>query len=51
MIRDISILLIGIYIGQEHGNKIPNVKIKAIEYYNIFKQTELYKNLEIKKEK
>ena len=45
MIRTLCIFLFGIYIGQEYGNLIPNVKSKTYEAYNNFKTTDLYKKI------
>ena len=44
MIQNICSFIFGVYIGQEFGTYIPNVKNKSIELFNDFKKTELYKN-------
>lgn len=43
--------LLGVYVGQEYGKQIPNVKDKTIELYSEFQQTELYKSLNEKLKK
>lgn len=42
MIRIIGVFLLGVYIGQEYGNKIPNVSKKSLEIFELFKNTEIY---------
>jgi len=42
-------LIFGVYIGQEYGNQIPNVKTQVNKYYEEFQKSELYKNLTKKK--
>lgn len=37
--------LVGVYVGQEFGNTIPNVKSYSLELYDTFKQTEFYKKI------
>lgn len=37
--------LTGVYIGQEYGKTIPNVKLYTLELYNQFKNSEFYKKL------
>jgi len=44
-----SFLILGIYLLQEYGNKITNIKIYINKYYDEFQKTELYKNLVKKK--
>lgn len=45
MIKYTIVLLTGIYIGQEYGNNIPNVKEYTIKTYNDFTKTEFYKKI------
>lgn len=45
MIRTLFVFIFGVYIGQEYGNLIPNVKIKTYEVFENFKTTELYKKI------
>ena len=42
-------LIFGIYVGQEYGNQIPNVKIQVNKYYEALQKSDLYKNLIKKK--
>lgn len=46
MLRHFITFLLGIYVGQEYGKFIPNVKNKTVEYISEFKKTELYKKME-----
>ena len=39
------VFLTGIYVGQEYGNTIPNVKNYMIKSYNDFKNTDFYKRV------
>lgn len=39
MIRYIIIFLTGVFVGQEYGDVIPNVRLKTIEMYREFKKT------------
>jgi hypothetical protein len=45
MMRILIVFIAGVYIGQEYGNTIPNVKIKSYELYESFKRTEFYKKI------
>jgi hypothetical protein len=45
MIKYIGVFLLGVYIGQEYGNDIPNVNKKAKELTVILKNTEIYNML------
>ena len=45
MIKEISCLILGIYIGQEYGKDLPLVKDKFSEYFKEIEKSELYKNL------
>ena len=51
MLRLIGAFLLGVYVGQEYGKQIPDVKDKTMELYSEFKRTELYKSLEEKLKK
>lgn len=42
MIRITFVFLLGVYIGQEYGNNIPNVSKKSLEIFELFKNTEIY---------
>lgn len=42
MIRITFVFLLGVYIGQEYGNNIPNVGKKSLEIFELFKNTEIY---------
>ena len=44
MFQSIVSFLFGVYIGQEFGNNIPNVKNKTIEVFKEFEKTEFYSN-------
>lgn len=46
MIRTLIIFMTGVFVGQEYGNTIPNVKRKTYELYEYMKNTELYKKVE-----
>lgn len=35
----------GVFVGQEYGNTVPNVKRKTLELYEYMKNTELYKKV------
>jgi hypothetical protein len=50
MFQSIVSFLFGVYIGQEFGNNIPNVKNKTIEILKEFEKTEFYSNY-IKRDK
>ena len=43
--KNIIIFLFGVYIGQEFGETIPNVKKKSVEMYDNFIKTDFYKKL------
>jgi hypothetical protein len=45
MLKYTVVFLIGVFVGQEYGTLIPNVKTKAIETFNEFKKTDLYKKI------
>jgi hypothetical protein len=45
MIKYTIVFLAGVYIGQEYGYTIPNVKGGMIQAYDKFKNTELYKKI------
>jgi Tfp pilus assembly protein PilP len=42
MIRIVGVFLLGVYIGQEYGNNIPNVSKKSLEIVELFRNTEIY---------
>jgi len=44
MFQNIISFLVGVYVGQEFGQQIPNVKDKTIEIYKEFQKTEFYTN-------
>jgi hypothetical protein len=45
MIRSLVIFAFGVYVGQEYGGLIPNVKLKTYEILDNFTQTDLYKKI------
>lgn len=45
MLRSLTIFLLGVYVGQEYSDTIPNVKTKVYEVLEEFKKTELYKKM------
>ena len=45
MFRTIAVFILGVYVGQEYGNVIPNVKIKSEELLDNFLETDFYKKL------
>jgi hypothetical protein len=45
MIKYLGTFLFGVYIGQEYGNILPNVKHKTMDAFEHFKKTELYKDI------
>lgn len=45
MFRTIAVFILGVYVGQEYGNVIPNVKSKGSEMFDEFSQTNFYKKL------
>ena len=45
MIRTLCVFIFGVYVGQEYGNLIPNVKNKTCEVFENFKTTDLYKKV------
>ncbi len=51
MLQSIMSFLLGVYVGQEFGNNIPNVKNKTIELLHEFEKTDFYKNYIKNKEK
>ena len=44
MIKYTVVFFLGVYVGQEY-KAIPNVRMKAVEYYNQFTTTEFYKKI------
>jgi hypothetical protein len=42
MFQNIISFLFGVYIGQEFGNHIPNVKNKSVELFREFQKTNFY---------
>jgi len=44
---NLGILVTGIFIGQEYKESIPNIKKTSIKLYQYFKNTDLYKELNI----
>ena len=44
MLQNIISFLIGVYVGQEFGQQIPNVKDKTTELCKEFQKTEFYAN-------
>jgi hypothetical protein len=44
MFQNIISFLVGVYVGQEFGQQIPNVKDKTIEIYKEFQKTEFFNN-------
>jgi len=51
MFQSIVSFLLGVYVGQEFGNNIPNVKNKTFELLQEFEKTDFYKNYIKNKEK
>lgn len=45
MLRTLAVFMLGVYVGQEYGSVIPNVKSKSEEFYDKFTETEFYKKL------
>mgnify|MGYP000105742325 CR=1 FL=1 len=45
MMRSIFAFLVGVYVGQEYDNLIPNVKQKTFQIFEEFKSTDFYKNI------
>ena len=45
MYQIVCSFLFGVYIGQEYGKNIPNVKDKTSEILDEIKKSELYKKL------
>lgn len=45
MFRTIAVFILGVYVGQEYGNLIPNVKVKGEEFYDNLLETEFYKKI------
>jgi hypothetical protein len=45
MIKYTVVFLLGVFVGQEYGVQIPNVKSKTVEYYNQLTNTEFYKKI------
>lgn len=46
IIKHTITFLFGIYVGQEYGKYIPNVKNKTMEYVNEIKKSEFYKKID-----
>jgi hypothetical protein len=44
MFQNIISFLFGVYIGQEFGQHVPNVKDKSFELLKEFEKTEFYNN-------
>ena len=42
---NIGYLIVGVYVGQEYGKQLPNVKIEATKLFDEFQKSDLYKNL------
>ena len=53
MLRTLFVFLVGVYVGQEYGDNIPNIKRYTNNILEKFKDTDIYKNIseEIKKNK
>jgi len=49
VLKTVGVFLLGVYVGQEYGKTIPNVREKTIELYKDFQQTEIYQKLTKKK--
>ncbi len=45
MLRYTSTFILGIFIGQEYGKNIPNIKKSTIEIIKEIKKSEIYKIL------
>lgn len=45
MFRTIAVFILGVYVGQEYGNLIPNVKMKGEEFYENLLETDFYKKI------
>ena len=45
MLKYASSFIFGIFIGQEYGNKIPNIKSSTIEIIKEIKKSEIYKTI------
>lgn len=45
MFRSILIFAFGVYIGQEYGTTIPNIKMRTYEMFDQFSKSELYKKI------
>lgn len=45
MMRSLFAFIVGVYVGQEYGNLIPNVRKKTLEMFEEFKYTDFYKKL------
>jgi hypothetical protein len=42
MLRITAMFLLGVYVGQEYGNNIPNINKKSLEIIELFRHTEIY---------
>ena len=42
MLQNLFYFILGLYVGQEFGTNIPNVKNKTCEIYKEFQKTEFY---------
>jgi len=51
MLRLLGAFFLGVYVGQEYGKQIPNVKNTSLELYGEFQKTELYQSLDEKLKK
>ena len=45
MLRMTIAFIAGVYVGQEYGKLIPNVKAKTLEYITEFKKSDIYKKM------
>lgn len=45
MVKYSIAFLLGVYVGQQYGNALPNLKKKYEEIYENFKQSEFYKKI------
>ena len=45
MLRSLLIFAFGVFVGQEYGSSLPNIKLKTYEMFDNFKETDLYKKL------
>lgn len=45
MLYDLFILLLGIAIGQEYNESLPNIKNSSLKMYNNFIKSDFYKKI------